>query len=99
MELAKLIRQTRGDAVATDFINQNVILGELILYLHAIDREPVLFFANLKLLLVKSGLEYRSEQIEGHAKFVVEVLEAVKNDSRAKVLRLLGDSPETSLFY
>jgi hypothetical protein len=59
----------------------------------------VLYFANLKLLLVKSGLEYRSEQIEGHPKFVVEVLEAVKHDSRAKVLRLLGDSPETSLFY
>ena len=98
-ELAKLIKQTRGDQVATDFINENVIFNELILYFHAIDREPVLYFANLKLLLVHSGIEYRAETIDGYAKFVADVLEAVKHDSRAKVLRLMGDSPETSLFY
>lgn len=97
-ELAKLIKQTRGDQVATDFINENVIFNELILYFHAINREPVLYFANLKLLLVHSGIEYRGE-LNGYAKFVADVLEAVKHESRAKVLRMLGDSPETSLFY
>jgi len=97
--LANLLEQTRGAEAATSFINENVICGELVSYFHAIYRESVLFFGNLKLLLVGSGLTYRSGASSPGADRIAEVFSAVKLESRANVLRLLGDSPETSLFY